>query len=163
MNIHPTQFAEIRREADNIREMLGDDFDPEFFADTLDGETDVMDIIGGILKAITDTEAMEAANKSIATTYNLRAKVLSDRQASLRGVLMRIMDCMGEKTVRHAFATLTMRASKEKPVVTDESAVPLECGETTWKPSIELIRKHNYRGEGVAWSNAGPSLTIRRA
>jgi len=163
MNIHPNRFAEIRREAENLRKMMGDDFDPEFFTDTLDGETDVMDIIGGVLKAITETEGMEAANKSMADFYAKRAKALKDRQTAMRGVLMRIMDAMGEKTVRHAFATLSVRAGKDGPVVTDETALPAELLKVKYSPDLTKIRELDYRGDGVSWNNAGPSLTIRRA
>jgi len=162
MNVHPTQLTDIRREADALREMMGDDFDPEFFVDTLDGETDAMDIIGGVLKAITETDAMEAANKEMAKSYTLRAKVLNDRQTSLRGTLMRIMDATGEKTVRHPFATLTLRAGKDKPVVTDQDALPRQFLKVKYSPDLTALRETDYRGDGVVWSNAGPSLTIRR-
>ena len=163
MTIHPTKLAEIRREADALREMMGDDFDPEFFTDTLDGETDAMDIIGGVLKAITETEAMADACKAAATGYQLRAKALGERQASMCGTLARIMEAMGEKTVRHAFATLSLRAGKEKPVVTDQDALPAELLKVKYTPDLAAIREADYRGEGVAWSNAGPVLTIRKA
>ena len=163
MKIHPQQFVEIKREAHALREMMGDEFDPEFFADTLDGETDVMDIIGGVLQAIAETEAMEAKNKSLASLYALRAKVLNERRDAMRGVIARIMDCMGEKTVRHAFATLSLRAGKENPVITDTDKIPAELGDITWKPSLKAIRETDYHGDGVTWSNAGPVLTIRRS
>lgn len=162
MNISPNKLAEIRREADALREMMGEDFDPEFFADTLDGETDVMDVVGGILRSLTEAETMEAANKAAADTYRLRAKVLSDRQEALRGTLTRIMEAMGEKTVRHAFATLSVREGKEKPIVTNEDALPRDLLKVKYSPDLTAIREANYRGDGVTWTNAGPVLTIRR-
>ena len=163
MKIHPQQFVEIKREAHALREMMGDEFDPEFFADTLDGETDVMDIIGGVLQAIAETEAMEAKNKSLASLYADRAKVLSERRDAMRGVIARIMDCMGERTVRHAFATISIRAGKDKPIVTDEAALPAELLKVKYSPDLTAIRDADYHGDGVTWSNAGPVLTIRRS
>ena len=41
-------FEEIRRMSDNIRAMVGDDDDT--FLDTLDGETDAMDILGKLIQ-----------------------------------------------------------------------------------------------------------------
>ena len=41
-------YEEIRRMSDNIRAMCGDDQDT--FLDTLDGETDAMDILGALIK-----------------------------------------------------------------------------------------------------------------
>ena len=41
-------YEEIRRMADNIRAMVGDDDD--CFLDTLDGETDAMDILGKLIQ-----------------------------------------------------------------------------------------------------------------
>lgn len=162
MNLSPMKLAEISRVSEGIRELLGDDFDAETFTDTLDGETDVMDMIGATLAALAEAEAFETANKEAAQTYTDRARAIKARQDSLRAALARLVEATGEKTIRHAFATLTLSQGKEKPVVTDESRLPRELGKETWKPSLTAIREANYRGEGVAWSNAGPTLTIRR-
>ena len=42
------KFEEIQRMADQIREITGDDQDT--FLDTLDGETDAMDILGKLIQ-----------------------------------------------------------------------------------------------------------------
>ena len=52
-------YEEIRRMSDNIRAMCGDDQDT--FLDTLDGETDAMDILGALIKERNEVLGNEAA------------------------------------------------------------------------------------------------------
>ena len=42
------KYEEIRRLADSIREICGDDEDP--LLDTLDGETDAVDVLGKLIE-----------------------------------------------------------------------------------------------------------------
>ena len=65
-------YEEIRRKADQIRELCGDDQDT--FLDTLDGETDAMDILGGLLTLREEEKQKEKMNKELAATYKQRAE-----------------------------------------------------------------------------------------
>ena len=60
-------YEEIRRKADQIRELCGDDEDT--FLDTLDGETDAMDILGGLLTLREEEKQKQKMNKELAATY----------------------------------------------------------------------------------------------
>lgn len=55
-------FEEIRRMADQIRELTGDDQDT--LLDTLDGETDAMDILGKLIQERTNVPPLRPQQKS---------------------------------------------------------------------------------------------------
>lgn len=71
-------YEEIRRKADQIRELCGDDEDT--FLDTLDGECDAMDILGGLLTLREETKQNEKMNKELAATYKQRAERANNKQ-----------------------------------------------------------------------------------
>ena len=63
------KFEEIQRMSDQIREMTGDDQDT--FLDTLDGETDAMDILGKLIQAGRDSARLHyQSRKSIHNNQN---------------------------------------------------------------------------------------------
>ena len=54
----------IEQVSAELRDYLGDDFDPATFWDTLDGEVDVLDIIDQLIDRNRDAAAHEAAIKA---------------------------------------------------------------------------------------------------
>ena len=57
------KYEEIRRMSDSIREMCGGDEDT--FLDTLDGETDAMDVLGKLIEQDQELKAQEKAVKEL--------------------------------------------------------------------------------------------------
>ena len=74
------KFEEIQRMSNQIREITGDDQDT--FLDTLDGETDAMDILGKLIQERTECSIYEGAAKELAATYTARAKRKARRNLS---------------------------------------------------------------------------------
>ena len=70
MSVH-ADIPLVRRVADDLRDMLGDEFDEQTFFDSLDGETDILDVSDYVLASMFDDEALaEALN----TVKGLEAK-----------------------------------------------------------------------------------------
>lgn len=94
----------IKQVSDQLAEILGDDFDAETFWDTLDGETDALDLIGHLIRQREDAKAHAAASKGVADEYTARKKRLEDKQKAIATTLGLILDATGQRKVAQARA-----------------------------------------------------------
>lgn len=140
-------FEEIRRMADSIREMCGDDDDT--LLDTLDGETDAMDVLGKLIQQDQELKVQEKACRELATEYLKRSSKLSDRKDATRQVMLQLLNSMGVKKVSHALATVNIPKPRWSVEITDEAQVPSQLKITTTKPDIQAIKKILDDGEPV--------------
>jgi hypothetical protein len=152
----------IRETAQMIRDMLGDDFDAQTFTDTLDGETDVMDFIGKLIRAKTDADAMEAAMKEVAASYTARAKRFGAQSDAARKGIGQILDAMGERKVTHPLATISRTAPRLSLRITDERSIPSQLCKLV--PDNAAIKAQLEAGETVPGAVLEPGeagLTVR--
>ena len=140
-------YEEIRRKADQIRELCGDDQDT--FLDTLDGETDAMDILGGLLTLREEEKQKEKMNKELAATYKQRAERSNNKQDATNIVIMQLLDAMNEKKIQHAFGTVTITKPKQKVLITDEKQIPTQLLTVKTSPDLTAIKKQLDQGEFV--------------
>lgn len=144
--------------------LLGDEFDPATFWDTLDGETDVMDILGAILRDRMEAAVFEAANKAAADEYSTRARKFAERQKALSKALGKILDMTGQKKVQHPLGTVSRIAGRASVEITDETLVPRELCQITVSPDKKAIKEALESGEsvpGAALSIGDPSVSVR--
>jgi hypothetical protein len=141
------KYEEIRRMSDSIREMCGDDEDT--FLDTLDGETDAMDILGKLIQQDQELKVQEKACRELAVEYLKRSSKLSDRKDATRQVMLQLLEAMGQKKVPHALATVSITKPRWSVEITDEAQVPSQLKITTTKPDIQAIKKILDAGEPV--------------
>lgn len=139
----------IERVSFELESMLGEDFDAETFWDTLDGETDVMDIIGHLIKQREEAKAHADASKALADEYTSRKRRLEDRQKAIAKVLGDILDATGQKKVQHPLGTVSRTAGRMSCQITDETAIPSQLTVTTVKPDTAAIKKQLEAGESV--------------
>jgi hypothetical protein len=153
-------IAELARE---IREMCGDD--EQAFVDTLDGETDTIEAARKVVRLLKETEANEAAAKSLATTYGARAKLFADRGDRMRGALLNFMQEIGVKTLPLPEATLSVGAGQRKVVgQCDPNDLPDELVRVKREADLAAIKLALENGDdvfGYSLSNATPRLTVR--
>jgi len=140
-------YEEIRRMSDSIREMCGDDDDT--FLDTLDGETDAMDVLGKLIQQDQELKVQEKAVKELIDLYKKRASTLSARQDATRQVMLQLLQAMGQKKVPHALATVSVTKPRWSVEIVDEAQVPTQLKITTSKPDIQAIKKILDDGEPV--------------
>lgn len=150
MNIRP-DFNLIGRMADDIRAMLGDDFDEVTFIDTLEGCTDALDIADATLAAMMDDEALAAAAKAQAQELKRRADRLEARADARKRSLLTLLDAIDAKKLERPRATISRRAGSVSVQITDEAAVPTQlCTvKTITAPDKAAIRKQIEAGETV--------------
>ncbi len=147
-----------------LRDMLGEDFDAETFWDTLDGETDAMDVIGHLIRERVEAKAHETAAKEAADTYNTRKQRMTDKQKAISKALGQILDATGEQKVNHPLGTVSRTKPRISAKVFDETVIPSQLTVTTTKPDLTAIKKQLEAGEVVPGAElvAGePGLTVR--
>lgn len=148
MNVH-ADIGLIERLSAELADMLGDDFDAETFWDTLDGETDVLDIIGHLVRQRVEANAFEAASKEAAKTYTDRARRMADKSKAISKALGTILDATGQRKVTHPLATVSRTHGRMSCRVTDEAAIPSQLTVTTVKPDTAAIKAQLEAGEDV--------------
>ena len=156
------KFEQIREMADEIRLISGDDQDT--FLDTLDGETDAMDILGKLIQERTECSIYEGAAKELAATYAARSKRLAARQEGISFTIGRLLDAMGETKVTHALGTVSRTKPRFSLEIYDETDIPTQLMKITSRPDTTAIRKQLDQGEivpGCEIKLGQPSITVR--
>lgn len=137
----------IEQVSAELAEILGDDFDPATFWDTLDGETDVMDLMGHLIRERVEAQAHEKASKEAAAVYAERARRMADKSRAMTKAMGRLLDATDQKKLAHPLATISRTSGRMSCRVTDESAVPTQL--TIRKPDTAAIKRALEAGEGV--------------
>jgi hypothetical protein len=146
MQINKAHIAGI---AEQLRDMLGDDYDTVTFLDTLDGETDALDIADRLLTDMREAEALAAATKAIADDYAARAKRIGARPTAIKGTLLTLLDAIGEKKLERPAGTISRRAGSVSVQITNADDVPRQLCRVTYLPDKAAIKAQLEAGETV--------------
>lgn len=155
-------YEEIRRMSDNIRALCGDDQDT--FLDTLDGETDAMDILGALIKERNEMLGNEAALKELAKQYKERADKMNAKADAIAQTMGHLLDAMGERKVQHPFATVSRTKPRARVVIEDEHQIPSQLMKVKKSPDLTAIKAQMDAGEyvpGAAIVLGNEGVTVR--
>jgi hypothetical protein len=155
-------YEEIRRMSDNIRAMVGDDED--CFLDTLDGETDAMDVLGKLIQERQEIQANEAAVKALAKTYQERAARLNAKADAISQTIGHLLDAIGSKKVAHPLATVSRTKARQSVLVTNPEEIPTQLTKTKRSPDLAAIKEQLEAGEFVPGAEiklGNPGVTVR--
>lgn len=141
--------AQIERIASSIREMMGEDFDTDTFLDTLDGETDVLDIIDWLLRKRSETVSVVAAIKAEEGALRARRKRYETRETSVKKSLQAILRAMDMVKIERPLATVSRRSGHTNVVIRDARDVPTQLCRITRTPDKAVILKILKAGEAV--------------
>jgi hypothetical protein len=167
MNIRP-DLGHIAAVAAMLRDMLGSDPDETAFLDTLDGETDALDLADVLIGKMLDDAAMVEA-------ISAQIKALADRQARIarradaaKAAIGGLLDAMKVKKLERPRATISRRAGSMSVRIVDEAAIPSQLctSKTITAPDKAAIRAQIEAGETVPGAKLvrGPDgLTVRVA
>jgi hypothetical protein len=139
--------------------------DEQTLADTVEGLTDVHDVLGAIIRAALADEAMVQGLKCRLSDMQERLVRLQDRAAKRRQIAKEVMVELDLKTLNPPDFTASIREGLPSLVVLNEEQVPSiywAPGEPKLKRSIlahEL--KEGVEVEGVTLSNPEPVLSVR--
>lgn len=141
------------------------DIDEETLADTLEGVTDLHEVVAAVVRSALVDEAMVEGLKRHIDILKGRSQRLTERARTRREIAR---DAMVEVDVRKIQApdfTVSVRPGSPALVVTDEGAVP----SSYWRPRDPILDRAGLisdlkRGsviEGAMLSNPEPVLSVR--
>lgn len=138
--------------------------DVEVFWDTLDGETDVMDVVGSLLENIATAEADMEAVVALLDKFSDRVKTIRNRKERLKSTLQNVLVATGQKKIPHPFATVSIRKGSQKLIIENDEDIPSQLCKVIKQPDRAEIKKHLLAGEkidGCVLINSPETLSIR--
>jgi len=139
--------------------------DEQTLADTVEGLTDLHEIIAAIIRSALADEALATGLKSRIADMQERLDRLQDRASKRRQVAKDVMIDLDIKKITAPDFSVSIRAGLPSLMVIDEAAVP----SIYWQPSAPRLKRQELLSElkdgaaieGVALSNPEPVLSVR--
>ena len=98
--------------------------DEDLHHDMAEGETSIMEAIDAALSGIDDCEAIVAGCKAQSDVLLSRASKFAARRDRIRALIEQAMLIADLPTAKRPTATVTVKQTAPKPVITDESLIP---------------------------------------
>jgi hypothetical protein len=151
-----------------IRERLqatDPDIDEKTLSDTVEGLTDLYEIVAAIVRSALEDEALAKGLEVRVEALQVRLDRLQDRATKRRQIARDAMVESNLKKITSPDFTLTIRPGSPALVVLEEAAIPSEF----WKPQAPRLDRQILLAElkkgamitGVALSNPEPVLSVR--
>lgn len=159
-------FAAIHYRAVRDRLSADDpDLDERTLADTVEGLTDLHDIVGAIIRSALVDEALAAGLKSRIGEMQERLDRLNDRASKRRQIARDVMAETEIKKITAPDFTVSVRPGTPALVVIDEAAIP----QSFWEPRDPKLNRAELLAElksgtqiaGAQLSNPEPTLSVR--
>jgi hypothetical protein len=139
--------------------------DEQTLADTVEGLTDLHEILAAVLRAALADEAMATGLKCRVSDMQDRLARLQDRAAKRRQIAKDVMVELDLKKLAAPDFTASLRPGMPALVVLNEDAVP----KTYWEPGEPRLRRQILASDlkggaevaGVTLSNPEPVLSVR--
>ncbi len=139
--------------------------DEQTLADTVEGLTDLHEILGAIIRAALADEALASGLKGRIAEMEDRLERLQDRAAKRRQIVRETMAELDLKKFTAPDFTATLRPGMVSLVVLDEASIP----SIYWEPrdpkldrtTLTADLKHGTDVAGATLSNPEPVLSVR--
>ena len=141
------------------------EIDEQTLADTVEGLTDLHEILTAILRAALEDEALATGLKGRIAEMESRLERLKDRASKRRQIAKDVMVELDLKKLTAPDFTASIRAGTPSLMVIDEAAIP----SIFWEPREPKLNRQNLAAElkqggevsGAALSNPEPVLSVR--
>jgi Siphovirus Gp157 len=145
--------------------LLYPSFDQETLLDTLEGITDLHEMIAAVIRSALVDEALQAGLRTRIEDMRQRLTRLAERGLKKRQLALEAMNEAGLKKLEQPDFTASARLGAPPLVVTSEQAIP----EAYWLPQPPKLDRQALtsdlrRGDqvpGACLGNAAPILTVR--
>ena len=139
--------------------------DEQTLADTVEGLTDLHEIVAAIVRAALADEALATGLKGRIAEMQERLERLQDRASKRRQVAKDVMLDLDLKKITGPDFSVSIRPGLPSLMVIDEAAVP----SIYWEPAAPRLKRQELISElkggaqidGVALSNPEPILSVR--
>ena len=149
---------------DQLAALAGDD--EEVIRDTLEGATNLREIIRDVLASTGEDEAMLAGIDTYIEGLTARKRRIKDRVEYKRSLMTTALEVAGLPKLETDIATVSLSKVQPKVIVTDEAAIPTEFWKasepTLDKKALGAALKDGREIPGCELSNGGATVTIRR-
>ena len=160
------EFAAITYRAVRDRIQSEDpQIDEQTLADTVEGLTDLHEIVAAIIRSALADEALATGLKTRVAEMQDRLERLQDRASKRRQIAKEVMVELDLKKITAPDFTVSIRPGTPALLVLDEAAVP----SIFWQPSAPKLNRQGLLSElkegaeitGVTLSNPEPVLSVR--
>jgi len=143
-----------------------EEMDEQCLLDTLEGETEMYELLLAIEEMISEKEGEADYIKKRIEQFSIREKRIRSTIKTLKNVMLSAMDKAEIKTIKGPLATITMKSTARKLLIEDESEIPADY----WikqDPKLDKKKllsdlKDKVLVQGANLDNGGISLQIRR-
>lgn len=147
----------------NIRSVVKDDEDA--VADTIEGETNLLEVVSEAAERVAELEAMAAATKDRIDALKIRRDRFERQAENIRTALLCALGAAGLKKLELPHATISCRPVPPKATIFAEADVPPQF----WKPqppkldlaAITAALKSQTAVPGAALTNGSETVSIR--
>ncbi len=151
-----------------LRERLAADFpdaDEECLRDTLEGLTNLTDVLAEVLRSALEDQAFVAALRSRIGDMQARLIRIEERARKKRDLVCSVMERADVKKLMEPDLTVSLRPSRAPLVVTDEEAIP----EGYWKAQAPKLDRQGLLAAlsagrdvpGALLGNAPMTISVR--
>jgi hypothetical protein len=150
----------------SILELCPDlEVDEQLKLSTLEGETQLNEIVSALIAGNEDDEGMIEAIKAQIVIRRERINRLENRIEARKNAVVSLMDCAQIAKLPLPEATVSVRTLQPRPKIVNEDEIPEAFKVPVLKPDKDAIDAALERGEtvpGVIMTNGGAGLTVRR-
>lgn len=164
----PAALANHRAVAAQLLEAYPDET-RESLADTIEGCTNLTEVIVAYLREARDREALAGAQHAIVERIQARQRRFMEGAVALRAAALNAMQEAGMARLPPEAmpeATVTVQQGQPKVIVTDEALLPPDMVIVSRRPSLKAIAAALKAGQTIAGAelgNSAPFITIRTA
>ncbi len=141
------------------------DADEETLVDTLEGLSNLPDMLAEVLRSQLDDQALVAALKARIGDMQARAGRIEERARKKRELVTSVMERADLKKLMEPDLTVSLRPSRAPLVVTDEEVIP----EAFWKPQPPKLDRQGLIAAlsagrdvpGALLGNAAMTISVR--
>jgi len=163
-NVEHTMTKELSAAA-KLKASLMEEGDEELTRDMMEGETDLREIIESLMGQIEEDSILLDGIASRQEQLDARKRRLGNRVNRCRALIEQGMSMAEIKTLELAGATLTIKTTAKKVIVSDEAKIPTKfwkaANPTLDKTAVKTALQDNEAVPGASLSNGGIALQVR--
>jgi len=147
---------------------IWDDGDEQLLLDSLEGETDFHRFLTAVVRRMRASDGLAAGAaaevEELVAPSKARQQRFEQRSEAMRTLAFKLMTAAEVRKVELPLATLSIRPSQRKVIVTDEAAIPDQYCRIKREPNKPIIKEHIEQGinvPGAELSNREDVLAVR--